>query len=175
MRMVQSHVHIHQADGLFLNSDLQAEYEPVLSRFKYDSSDGPFVSTENTMSDALNNLRSEIAVVGTTEHMDSFWTLLGLELNRTLDLSCTAHYDHGGSADIHRAVFHSATRPPSEEVFAAEVIEVMRQELAGEFVLWREAERLHAQQLARYGLTVEQAASRWQSMCSSSRNSIGKS
>lgn len=145
------------------------EYEPIFGRYRHDKNAGtkPFTPSAVTLQAALNNMRTEIDVIGTTEFMESYWVLLSAVTKTAYPQSCLFKEDHG-SSHKYQVLFGQSTRPTPEQLFSAQVLSVIRKELTHETTLWEEARQLHKEQLLLYtGLTVEQGVQSHNSYCES--------
>lgn len=153
-------------------NNFAVEYEAVLSQFVHSNGtnpDEPFLSTERSLSAAIRNLNSDFDVVGTTELMSSFWTLLSNVTGMDFPASCTTFIDHS-TQQLYMRLFNETSRPPPHQLFTVQVLEVMHKELSHEYKLFREVQRLHEEQLhVTMGISVEESVQRHEMYCASIR------
>lgn len=153
-------LHRHNHMDLVGNLNIY-EYTQIFSRSK---SSIPYKSTLSLAQKAVQNMKSDLGVVGLTEWLDSFYTLLGLKFGFHPPRRCSAHNDHGMSTQ-YKILFGQSHRPPPDKIFTSEVVAFLETKLLYEMHVWREAKLMHEQQLADYNMTLELSQEKYRLDC----------
>lgn len=99
-------------------------------------------------------MKRDIAVIGITEWMSSFFVLITQKLNIDVQYTCNIHATHGAKP-----------RPPVAKVFRADVVDAINKWAHNEIQLWEYAKELHLKQLALVGMDFLGASKLYNSIC----------
>lgn len=139
-------------------------YEVILGRQLLAPYDAQKSNTK-AVTAAIENLQRDYDIVGLTEHMPSFYTLFSRKYNLSLSSTCDKHITRN-TAFRNMKLFGAVQRPTSRELFSADVIAYIEQVLfKGEIAIYEAAKKIHVEQLAKEGLTIESAEQMWRDVC----------
>jgi hypothetical protein len=136
-------------------------YEVVLSQ-NFNHSDR--LSNE-TLDAAVQNLRNDFDVVGTTENMASMFVLLSKVVDINLNDTCVAKMGHGMKREYQKQ-FKTSTRPRAAELLSSETYAFLLHALYGEITLWQTAATIHQEMIKKhYLISVDKAKNLWEKTC----------
>jgi hypothetical protein len=135
-------------------------YQGLLAGKNYYSG----TSNREAVQISISTLQERIQLVGITEHMPAFYTLVskkyGINLNNTCD-----KYIMRNTIWRNTKLFGTLERPKTRDMFNPEVVKYLETELAGETEIYEAGIQVFAKQLAQFNLTIESATSIWDENC----------
>jgi hypothetical protein len=142
-------------------STVMHSYQGILAGKKFYSG----TSNREAVQRSVSNLHERFQLVGITEHMPAFYTLVSKKYNINLNNTCDK-YIMRNTVWRNNKLFGTLERPKTRDMFNSEVVNYLETELlAGETEIYDAGGQMFVKQLAHFNLTIESATSIWNANC----------